>query len=81
MWILLAVNYFTSRLEVRPLENMTTGPLSSAIQDIITTIGWATRHISIDPGSSLTPAVQDTSGAVANLQDQDDGHDDTTVDN
>ena len=81
MWILLAVNYFTSRLEVSPLENMTTGALSSAIQDIITTTGWATRHISIDPGSSLTPAAQETSGAVANLQDQDDGHDDTTVDN
>ena len=81
MWILLAVNYFTSRLEFSPLENMTTGALSSAIQDIITTTGWATRPISIDPGSSLIPAVQDTSWAVANLQDQDDGHDDTTVDN
>ena len=81
LWILLAVNYFTSRLELSPLENMTTGALSSAIQDIITTTGWATRHILIDPGSSLIPTVQDTSGAVANLQDQDDGHDNTTVDN
>ena len=79
MWILLAVDYFTSGLEVSPLEDMTTGALSSAIQDIITTTGWATRRISIDPGSSLIPAVQDTSGAVADLEDHDDGHQPTTV--
>ena len=58
---------------------MTTGALSSAIQDIITTTGWATFRIFIDPGSLLITAVQDTSGAVADLQDQDDGHEDTTV--
>ena len=39
MWILLAVDYFTSKLEVSPLEDMTTGSLSAAIQDIITTNG------------------------------------------
>ena len=60
---------------------MTTGALSSAIQDISTTTGWASRHILIDPGLSLITAVQDTSGVVADLQDQDDGHEDTTVDN
>ena len=74
MWILLAVDYFTSRLEVSALEDMTTGALSAAIQDIITTTRLATRHILIDPGSSLITAVQDTSGAVADMQDQDDGH-------
>ena len=79
MWILLAVDYFTSGLEVSPLEDMTTGALSSAIKDIITTTGWATRRISIDPGSSLITAVQDTSGAVADREDHDDGHQPTTV--
>ena len=79
MWILLAVDYFTSRLKVSPLENMTTGALSSAIQDIITTTGWATRRISIDPGSSVITAVKDTSGAVANLQEHEDDHQDTAV--
>ena len=34
MWILLAVDYFTSKLEVSPLEDMTTGSISAAIQDI-----------------------------------------------
>ena len=58
---------------------MTTGALSSAIQDIITTTGWAIRRISIDPGSSLITAVEDTSGAVADLQDHDDGHQDPAV--
>ena len=61
MWILLAVDYFTSKLEVSPLEDMTTGSLSAAIQDIITANGWATRNLSIDPGSSLVTAVRDTS--------------------
>ena len=60
---------------------MTNGALSAAIQDIITTTGWSIRHISIDPGLLPITAVQDTSGAVADLQDQDDGYEDTTVDN
>ena len=70
MWLLLAIDYFTSRLDVSPLEDMSTGALSSAIQDIITSIGYSTRRISIDPGSSLVTAVADTSEAVADLQDQ-----------
>ena len=57
MWILLAVDYFTSKLEVSPLEDMTTGSISSAIQDIIIANGWATRRLSIDPGSSLVTAM------------------------
>ena len=43
MWLLLAIDYFTSRLEVSPLEDMTTGALSSAIQDILTSTRWSTR--------------------------------------
>ena len=39
MWILLAVDYFTSRLAFSPLKDMTNGALSAAIQDIITTAG------------------------------------------
>ena len=70
MWLLLAIDYFTSRLDVSPLEDMTTGALSSAIQDVITSTGYSTRRISIDPGSSLITAVEDTSEAVADLQDQ-----------
>ena len=72
MWLLLAIDYFTSRLDVSPLENMSTGALSSAIQDIITSTGYSTKHISIDPGSSLVTAVEDTSKAVADLGGQDD---------
>ena len=79
MWLLLAIDYFTSRLEFLPLEDMTTEALSSAIQDIITSTGWSTRRIPIDPGSSLVTTVEDTSGAVADLQDQADDHQDPTV--
>ena len=70
MWLLLAIDYFTSRLDVSPLEDMSTGALSSAIQDIITSTGYSTKHISFDPGSSLVTAVEDTSEAVADLQGQ-----------
>ena len=70
MWLLLAIDYFTSRLDVSPLEDITTGALSSAIQDVITSTGYSTRRISIDPGSSLITAVEDSSEAVADLQDQ-----------
>ena len=80
MWILLAVDYFTSKLEVSPLEDMTTGSISAAIQDIIIANGWATRRLSIDPGSSLVTAVQDTSEAVADLKDEEDYHEEEAVD-
>ena len=80
MWCLLCVDYFTSKLEVSPLEDITKGALSAAIQDIITVNGWATRKISIDPGSSLITAVQDTNGAVADLQDEEETHEEATVD-
>ena len=80
MWILLAVDYFTSKLEVSPLEDMTTGSISVAIQDIIIANGWATRRLSIDPGSSLSTAVQDISEAVANLKDEEDYHEEQAVD-
>ena len=53
---------------------MATGALSSAIQDIITSTGWATCCVSIAPGSSLVTAVEDTSGAVTDLQDHDGEH-------
>ena len=80
MWCLLCVDYFISKLDVSPLEDMTTGALSEAIQDIITVNGWATRKVSIDPGSSLITAVQDTSGAIADLQDEEETHEEATVD-
>ena len=55
-----------------PLEDISTGALSSAIQDIKTSTGYSTKRISIDPGSSLVMAVEDTSEAVADLEGQDD---------
>ena len=75
------MDYFTSKLEVSPLEDMTTVALSAAIQDIITTNGWGTRKISIDPGSSLITAVQDTSGAESDLKNEEKGHEEATVNN
>ena len=79
MWCLLCVDYFTSKLEVIPLDNMSTGALSAAIQDIITVNQWATRKVSIDPGSSLITAVQDTSKVVADLEDEEEADEEETV--
>ena len=75
----MAVDYITSKLEVSPLKDMTTGALSPAIQDIISTNKWATRKVLIDPGSLLITAVQDTSGAVADLKDEEENHEEATV--
>ena len=74
------MDYFTSKLEVSPLEDMTTGSIYAAIQDIIIANGWATRRLSIDPGSSLVTAVRDTSEAVADLNDEEDYHEEEAVD-
>ena len=68
MWVLLVIYYFTSRLEVSPLEDSTTASCSAAINEIISATGWNTRKISIDPGSSLVTEVQKTSEEVATLE-------------
>ena len=73
-------DYFTSKLEVSPLEEMSTGALSVVIQDIITVNQWATCKVSIDLGSSLITAVQDTSKAVADLQDEEEANQEATMD-
>ena len=74
------MDYITSKLEVSLLEDMTTGALYAAIQVIISTKVWATHKVAIDPGSSLITAVQDTGGAVADLQDEVETHEEATVD-
>ena len=76
MWLLLCIDYFTSRLEVSALEDLTTGSVSTAIQEVISSTGWNTRQISIDPGSGLVTGVEATSVDVAALQDQTDEHQD-----
>ena len=68
MWFLLCIDYFTSRLEVSALEYLTTGT------EVISSTGWNTRRISIDPGSSLVTGVEATSVDVAALQDQANEH-------
>ena len=71
MWLLLAVDYYTSRLECAALEDMTTGSVSNAIQEIVSSNGWQPSKISIDPGLSLITGVEQKNVDVAALQDQD----------
>ena len=77
MWVLLAIDNYTSRLECDALQAMTMGPVSAAIQEIISSNGWKPHNISIDPGLSLVTGVEETSVDVAALQDQDHQHQDT----
>ena len=53
IWLLLAIDYFTSRLDVSPLENMTTGSLLSAIQEFISSTGYSTKRINMATESAL----------------------------
>ena len=39
MWLLLCIDYFTGRLEVSALEDLTTGSVSAAIQEVIASTG------------------------------------------
>ena len=70
VWLLLAVDYYTSRLECAALEDMTTGSVSNAIQEIVSSNGWQPSKILIDPGSSLVTRVKETNVDVAALQDK-----------
>ena len=65
MWVLLAINYYTSRLECAALQDLTMGPVSAAIQEIISLNGWKPHNISIDRGLSLVTGVEETSVDVA----------------
>ena len=39
MWLLLAIDYYSSRLECAALEDLTTGSVSPAIQEIVSSTG------------------------------------------
>ena len=56
---------------------MTTGPVSAAIQEKISSNGWQPSKILINQGLSLVTGVEETSVDVAALQDQDHQHQDT----
>jgi hypothetical protein len=56
---------------------MTTGPVSAAIQEKISSNGWQLSKILINQGLSLVTGVEETSVDVAALQDQDHQHQDT----
>ena len=67
-WVLLGVDYFSHRVEVATLDSMTTDSLTSGLSELMMANGWHTRTISLDPGSSLLPAVHRT---ARHLQDED----------
>ena len=60
MWLLLAVDYFASLVELSVLEDMTTKSVTAALQEIIAVQGWKTKKLSLNSGSSLVPAVTNT---------------------
>ena len=74
MWLLLCIDYFISRLDVSALEDLTTGSVSAAIQEVISSTGWNTRQTLIDPGLSLITGVEATRVDVAAVYDQDNEH-------
>ena len=49
MWLLLAVDYFTSRVELSVLEDMTTESVTAALQEILAVQGWNTKKLSLNP--------------------------------
>ena len=52
-WILLAVDYYSHRLECSELEDMSTSSMIAAIQEVFCSNGWSTRHLCLDPDRPL----------------------------
>ena len=67
LWVLVTLDYFTSRIEVSVLEDMTSESVTSALHEVIATQRWRNKIISLDPESSLVPAVKRTSEELGEL--------------
>jgi hypothetical protein len=74
-WVLLGICYFSHRVEVSELDDMSTGSMITGLAEIQSRNGWQCRNIALDPGSSLLPAVQRTSDHLRQ-EDDDEGADD-----
>ena len=72
LWILVCLDYFTSRVETAILEDMSTESVTSALHEILSTQGWRTKRISLDPGSSLVPAIVKTSKEIQEIAEEED---------
>ena len=70
LYILVCLDYFTSRVECGVLEDMTTGSVTSALHEILATQGWRSKKISIDPDSSLVPAIVKTSKEIQEIAEE-----------
>jgi hypothetical protein len=70
-WVLLCVDMFSHRLECATLDSMSTDSLQSGLKECVGANGWSTRKISLDPGSSLLPAVHRT---ARHIQEDEDEH-------
>ena len=60
LFILVTVCMFSNRVECAMLDNMHTGSLQSALNQIMLSHGWSTKELSLNPGSSLVPPAEDT---------------------
>ena len=60
LFILVTVCMFSNRVECAMLDNMHTGSLQSALNQIMLSHGWSTKELSLNPGSSLVPPAENT---------------------
>ena len=72
LWILVCLDYFTSRVETAILEDMSTQSVHSALVEIMMKQGWRTKKISLDPGSSLVPAIVKTGKEIQEIAEEED---------
>ena len=66
------MDYFTSRVETAILEDMSTQSVHSALVEIMMKQGWRTKRISLDPGSSLVPAIVKTCNKIQEISEEED---------
>ena len=60
LFVLVTVYMFSHRVECAVIDSMHTGSLQSALKQIMLSHGWSTKELSLDPGSSLVPAAENT---------------------
>ena len=70
LYVFMAVDMFSHRVETAVMDSMQTSSLTSALHQIMQNNGWRTFHLSLDPGSSLIPAAENTVTELRQLEEE-----------
>ena len=73
VYVFVAVDMYSHRIETAMLYSMGTDTLTSALHGIMGANGWRTQRLSLDPGSLLVPIARETVAELKGLEADLDG--------